>query len=262
MPVVIVLHGGGGNARQMARYTRFDEEAEKQGFAVVYPETVDGNWNDGRDVSFLRAQRENIDDVKFIRQTIDDVARQIAIDRSRVFATGISNGGFMSNRLAAEASDLVAGVAPVCGGMAPAIAEEFQPRFPVSAMIIQGDADPIIPVAGGEVVMGRGRARGTTVPAAEVLAKYVTRNGNPPDPAQTTLDADPADGTSVDIVKYGPGTDGARTELYLVKGGGHAWPGRPRYAPEWLIGKASQEFSATRVIWEFFKACPPRGVAR
>jgi polyhydroxybutyrate depolymerase len=46
--------------------------------------------------------------------------------------------------------------------------------------------------------------------------------------------------------------------MYLIRGGGHAWPGRPLYLPERTIGKASQAFSATDVIWQFFKTCPPR----
>ena len=65
--VVLALHGGGSNARQMERYTRFNDLAAKEGFLVVYPEAVDGNWNDGRGIEGVRAQQENIDDVRFVR---------------------------------------------------------------------------------------------------------------------------------------------------------------------------------------------------
>ena len=258
MPVVLVFHGGGGNARQMERYTGFDELADKRGFIVVYPESIEGNWNDGRGIDFIRAQRENIDDVKFVRDLLDDVDRDYNIDRRRVFATGISNGAIMSHRLAAEASDLIAGIAPVVGGMAPAIAEKFQPGFPVSILIIQGDSDPLVPINGGNVVFGRSRPRGKVIPTKEALAKYVERNGNHGDPATTTLDVNPNDATSVEITKYPGGPGGVRTWFYLVKNGGHAWPGRPQYAVEATIGKASQQFSATEVIWDFFKDCPSR----
>ena len=258
MPVVIVLHGGGGSPQQMERYTRFSELADREGFVAVYPAAVDYHWNDGRRAESIRAQRDDVDDVKFLRAVIDDAARQTTIDRARVFATGISNGGFMSNRLAAEASDLVAGVAPVCGGMAPAIAEKFAPQFPVSVLIIQGDADPLVPIGGGNVVVFGQRSRGKTIPIDELLAKYVERNGNRGEPQRTTLDADPNDGTSVEIVSYPDGPGGVKTEMYLVKGGGHTWAGRPLYLPESVIGKASQDFSATDVIWGFFKNCPKR----
>jgi len=256
MPVVFALHGGGGNSRQMERYTRFDDLAEKEDFIVIYPESVGGNWNDGRGVEFMQAQRENINDVKFVRSILDDMDKDHKIDRSRVFATGISNGGFMSHRLAAEASDVITGIAPVVGGMAPAIAEKFKPQFPVSILIIQGDSDPLVPVGGGDVVLGRGRPRGKVIPTKETLVKYVERNGNQGEPRKTTLDTDPNDGTSVEITKYPDGPGGAKTWFYLVKNGGHTWPGRAQYAREGVIGKASQEFSATEVIWDFFKSCP------
>ena len=66
LPMVLALHGGGSNARQMERYTRFNDLAAKEGFLVVYPEAVDGNWNDGRGIAGVRSQQENIDDVKFV----------------------------------------------------------------------------------------------------------------------------------------------------------------------------------------------------
>jgi len=155
MPVVLAFHGSGGIALQMEWYSRFDDVATKEGFLVIYPEAVEGNWNDGRGIDSVRAQKENIDDVKFVRALVYEVGKQHKIDRSRVFATGISNGGFLSHRLAAEASDLVDGIAPVVGGMAPAIAEEFKPEYPVSVLIIQGDADPVVPIEGGEVGFGK-----------------------------------------------------------------------------------------------------------
>ena len=117
LPVVLAFHGGGSKARQMERYTRFNDLAAKEGFLVVYPEAVDGNWNDGRGIEGVRAQQENIDDVKFVRTILDCMSKEHKIDRSRVFCTGISNGAFMSHRLATEASDVITAIAPVVGGM-------------------------------------------------------------------------------------------------------------------------------------------------
>ena len=142
--------------------------------------------------------------------------------------------------------------------MAPAIAEMFDPQFPVSILIIQGDSDPLVPIDGGNVGPPRARPRGKVIATEEALAKYVERNGNQGDPAKTTLDADSKDSTSVEIAKYPDGPGGVKTWFYLVKNGGHAWPGRPQYAREAMIGKASQRFSATEVIWDFFKNCPVR----
>jgi polyhydroxybutyrate depolymerase len=259
-PLVIALHGGGGNAKNMVRLSRFDEMADREGFIVVYPEAVDHYWNDGRGVEFMRSQKENIDDIKFLRAVVDDVAGRHKINRSRVFATGISNGGFVSHRLAAEASDLVAAIAPVVGGMSPAVAKNFPPKYPVSILIIQGDADPIVPIAGGAIGAPGEKKRGEILPTADTLALYLKRNGNADDPTKSTLDKVPNDKFSVEIAKYPDGPGGVKTQYYLVHGGGHNWPGpaaRPRNVKV-TESKVSPDFSASDVIWEFFKSCPGR----
>ncbi len=211
--------------------------------------------------SFIRAQREKIDDVKFIRSAIDAVEKEHKIDRSRIFATGISNGALMSHRLANDASDLVAGIAPVSGSIPVAMAEHFDPKYPVSILLIQGDADPLVPFDGGEITVFR-QNRGKVLSASETLAKYIDRNGNRGQPETSTLDGKPGDPTSVEISKYPYGPGGVKTYYYHVKQGGHTWPGRPPYMAESVIGKASQAFSATDVIAEFFKSCPKRATAK
>ena len=113
--------------------------------------------------------------MKFVRTIVDRISREHRIDRSRVFCTGISNGAFMSHRLATEASDLIAAIAPVVGGMAPAIAKKFQPDHLVSILIIQGDADPLVPIHGGTVGFRRGRKRGQVIPTEETISLYVRR---------------------------------------------------------------------------------------
>ena len=135
----------------MERYTRFNDLAQREDFVVMYPESVGGNWNDGRQTESIRAQRENIDDVNFIRAAVEATIKNYPIDRRRIFATGISNGAMMSHRLAAEASDVLAGAATVAGELTPPIAANFHPQYPVSIFIIHGDRDPIVPIEGGEV---------------------------------------------------------------------------------------------------------------
>ena len=258
VPVILAFHGGRGNGRQMERYTRLNGVVEKYGYLVIYPESLNGNWNDGRDLQEL--QQEKADDVKYVRSLVNNVAQSHEIDRGRIFATGVSNGAFMSHRLAAEASDLFAAIAPVIGGMAPSIAKNFDHKNPVSILIIQGDADPLVPIDGGEVGFGRIR-RGNVVPTPDTLERYLKLNGNKGKQGVTKLDGDPDDGTSVEVTRYLDGPGEFKTNFCLVKNGGHAWPGRPQYMPEAMIGKASQDFFASEMICEFFKQCPPRNVA-
>ena len=181
LPIVVALHGGGSNARQTERFTRFNALASREGFVVVYPEAVEGHWNDGRGVEELKAQRDNIDDVKFVRLILDQVSKEHKIERSRVFCTGISNGAIMSHRLTAEASDLIAAIAPVAGGMAPTIAKKFHPDYPVSIFIIQGDADPLVPIRGGTVGLPKGKKRGLVIPTEETISVYVAPQRQPRD---------------------------------------------------------------------------------
>lgn len=107
-PLVIALHGGGGNGRSMERYSRFDEVVDREKFLVAYPDGLDRGWNDGRGEI-----RHSADDVAFIAAVIDDVARVANVDAKRVYATGISNGGMMSNRIACELSERIAAVSLV-----------------------------------------------------------------------------------------------------------------------------------------------------
>src|SRR4030042_1455717 len=110
MPLVIVLHGGGGTAQSTAGMTGMNVKADSSGVIAVYP---NGNgrvsdeklltWNAGNCCGY--ALDNNIDDVGFIRELIDKLEKKLAIDKARIYATGISNGGMMSYRLACELAD-------------------------------------------------------------------------------------------------------------------------------------------------------------
>ena len=233
--------------------------ARSEKFIVVYPMGVGGNWNDGRGSKFIRAQKEGVDDVKFIRTLVDVLAEKYPINRSRIFSTGISNGAFMSHRLAAEASDLVAAIAPVVGSVSPAVSEKFAPTHPVSLFIIQGDADPLLSVKGGQVGLGKLKKRGEAVSLDETVARFLKALDIKQKPTVSMLpDRDPADGTTTESRIYPAGKGGARVQVYLVKGGGHTWPGSRPYLTESLVGKTARDFDATEVIWQFFEACPGR----
>jgi len=253
LPLVVMMHGGGGNARQMELYTQFNRIAAREGFIICYPQGVEKNWNDGRGVEFLPAQKEKVDDVKFIREMVAAIGKEFELDKSRIFATGISNGGFMSHRLAADAADLFVGIAPVVGGMPEPISASFEPAKPISIFIIQGDADPLVPYKGGAVGNNPRKPRGIALPTSETIAKYLKANGISGEGKVSMLpDKDTADGVTTQATIYPTGRDGAKVQVYLLKNGGHAWPGTRRYASERMIGKVSQDFHASEEIWKFF----------
>ena len=105
--------------------------AEEQ-FIAVYPDGWKGNWNDGRNAPSIASHREGVDDVKFVLTIVEYLASRYDIDRSRIFATGVSNGGIFCHYLADKASDLFAGIAPIIGGMAEPVAKTFNPSHPIS----------------------------------------------------------------------------------------------------------------------------------
>jgi polyhydroxybutyrate depolymerase len=258
LPVVFFFHGGGGRGANMAN-VGFREMVAKEQFLAVYPDGWRGNWNDGRNAPRIVSQQEGVDDVKFIRAIVEDLASRYEIDRSRVFATGVSNGGIFCHYLAAKAADLFAGIAPVIGGLAEPVAPTFKPSHPISLLVIQGEADPLVPIGGGPIA-GSDRG-GRVIATEEMLKKYLAHNGitGPPQVEQLP-DRDPNDGTTTEVRRWPPGRDGVRVEYYLVKGGGHTMPGRSPGGPlrEWFAGKTSRDFDALEVIWNFFKSCPPR----
>ncbi|MCX6008049.1 MAG: hypothetical protein NTZ34_12435, partial [Chloroflexi bacterium] len=159
-PLVIVLHGGGSEASTMNPLTDFNALADKQGFVIVYPEAykhpitgpgLSQHWNDGRGEPGIRAQAENIDDVAFISALIDHLVQYLNIDEKMVYATGISNGAFMSHRLGCELSDKIAAIAPVAGNIPQKTVSTWSPSRAVSVLMINGTEDPVVPFNGGEI---------------------------------------------------------------------------------------------------------------
>ena len=192
--VVLALHGGGSDGRGMERFTGFSRLADREGFIVVYPDAVDGNWVDGREGLHTAAHRKGVDDIAFIAALLDELARRHPIDARRIFATGISNGGIFSHYLAANLADRIVAIAPVAGGLADPFDRNFAPSQPVSVFILQGTADPLMPFDGGGVAFRRGQIIAT----GETVRLWRQADRTRPLPVSGDLpDNDPKDGCRV-----------------------------------------------------------------
>jgi polyhydroxybutyrate depolymerase len=256
-PLVIVLHGGGGRGFRMERFTGFSDLAQREYFIVAYPDGYRRNWNDGREVPQSGAHRERVDDVSFMSSLIDAIRGRYAVDDRRIYITGISNGGFMSMRLACELSHRIAAIAAVTATVPVNILGACSPGNRVSVLIMNGTDDPLVPYNGGMVTfMGRERGKVSSTDAAVKL--WIGKNNCQAEPSSVEMiDSKRGDGTRIEKKTYkSRDSGGVEVVLYRIIGGGHTWPGGMQYAPERWIGKTSREINATEEIWKFFKAHP------
>ena len=253
IPLVIALHGGGGDGKRVEKITLMSQQSDKDGFVLVYPNAIEGHWNDGRGVNKYRSHREDIDDIGFISVLIDVLAEDYNIDMKRVYVTGSSNGGLMSNRLACELTDRITAIAPVIGSIAENIAARSLPTRPIPVLMINGTNDPMVPWEGEYVRFGL-KKLGKILSIPDTVDFWVSHNGCSPMPEITwESDIDPEDGTRVRKIVYGKCKDGVEVVLYEIQGGGHTWPRSPRYLPKFIFGKTSQDIDANQTIWRFFK---------
>jgi len=255
IPLLIVLHGGGGTGEGMVKLTQggFNILSDKEGFIVVYPDGIEKHWNDGRENVSYRAYREKINDVGFISALIDHLAKEYNIDIKRVYATGISNGAIMSYRLGCQLSQKIVAIAPVAGSMPENMPSQCLPSRSISVLVISNTADPLVPWGGGEIQLGL-RRFGKVLSVPETVKFWSTHNqcSSPPSIIWEP-DRDPKDGTRVRKELYNPCRESTEVVLYVIEGGGHTWPGGLQYLPEWIVGKTSRDIDANEVIWDFFK---------
>jgi polyhydroxybutyrate depolymerase len=255
-PLIFVLHGGGGQATRMENFTRFDEIAERENFIVLYPQGYKRQWNDGRNMESIPAQQLNIDDVGFIRTLVDYICMQYSIDTTRIYATGPSNGGFMTTRLGCELSTKFAAIAPIISTFPKDLVNQCSPARAVPVMLINGTADPLVPYNGGEVRVGK-QTRGEVLSTEATIMYWVKNNNCSHTPVITPIeDRDKTDGCTATMETYRCSSGNADVILIRVDGGGHTLPGGKQYLSKRIIGNVCRDFIAEEYIWEFFKKHP------
>lgn len=257
-PLVLLLHGGGGNARQIERTTGMSEKSDKEGFIAVYP---DGTgrvenvyvWNSG--FCCASAYEDNVDDVGFIKALINEVKSSYAIDPDRIYIAGFSNGGMMTHRLGSELSDLVAAIAPVSGaygGKFLAISPSYtipEPADNVPVIAFHGREDEVVPYEGGlppKKVNGNSYSFASV---ADAVKAWLSFNENSGVAEETT-----SSNGNIIVKRYSDGSNNAEVVLYTIVDGLHAWPGGKWVRPR--ADKPTHDISATDIIWDFFKNHP------
>lgn len=253
-PLVIMLHGAGGNGVQAVRQYGWERKAEREGFVVAGPDawrpfpdwpanllTNPRFWNDGSARGNLAIRTS--DDVGFLDAMVDDIARFAAIDRNRIYVTGFSSGAGMAQRLAVERANRYAAVAPISGIVV------IPPTSPVRAMpflYLSGDSDPLNPVQGGRVRLPWGNT--FTKPGhGAITQRWRELDGCPP-PTRTT----PAPAVRLELAS--PCRGGVEVRYVLVEGMGHRWAGGGRdILPDSIVGPASNAINVTDTVWDFLR---------
>lgn len=260
-PVVLILHGSAATGDRMRSATgrAFDALADREGFIAVYPDGVEGHWNDCRRVGDYAAKTLAVDDTAFLEAVVDHIGRQVPVDHGRVFAFGLSNGGQMALRLALEAPDFVAGVTAVAASVPAAGNQGCAPgRGPVAVLLINGTGDPINPWDGGRVtLLGAFGDRGEVLSAADSLEHFRRLGGHRGEPFQHRYpDLDAADGT-VATRQVWSGEGLPEVALITIHDGGHTIPHPVKTFPR-ILGRTSHDLSAAEEAWRFFARQVPR----
>jgi polyhydroxybutyrate depolymerase len=237
MPIVLNFHGLGSSGIAQFGYTEMSALAEKFKFILVAPNGLGNSWNGGACCGF--AAENDIDDVGFASDLIDAISASYCVNPDRVYATGISNGGFMSYRLACDLADRIAAIGPVA---AANLTFSCEPSRPVPVIALNGTDDVLVSYAGGQAS----------------LQAWAAGNGCS---GETTVTDDHGDAT---CVAYQDCEEDATAELCTIDGGGHNWPGAIDLFEldpilYWWAGHTSQDIDASREIWKFFAEHPMPG---
>ncbi len=240
LPLVMLLPGRGTGSRRFSRITGLSATADRAGFVAVYPQGTDRpggrlwTWNAGFCCGFARDT--GVDDRGFLCGLIERLHRTYGTDPRRTYAGGHSNGGIMSYRLACEASDLVAAIAPVAGAMT---GTEPPPPRPMPVLAVHGTLDRAVRY-GGAVWRGAPVYRSV----AATVAFWVAHNGCAPTPQRAVNWA-----SAQEI--YTGGAEGSAVGLITVKRGGHGWPANRVVSR--LAGKPPAVHSLADLLWHFFQ---------
>lgn len=235
VPLVFNLHGYGSNNVEQEQYGDFRSIADTANFIIVHPMGLvdlfgSTHWN--------AFGTSDVDDVGFLSSLIDTIYAAYNIDGNRIYSTGMSNGGFMSHKLACLLSGRIAAIASVTGSITTTEIDACITNHPMPVMQIHGTADETVPYEGNVIFM----------PVEDVVAHWVSFNECTNEPITTELpDIDPTDGCTVTHYLYEDGLLGSTVEFYKVTNGGHTWPGSA-----FDIGETTYDFNASKEIWRFF----------
>ena len=227
-PLIVNMHGYMLSGRNQSEWSNMNATADERGFVAVYPNGYNSSWNGGTCCG--QASTDDIDDVGFMKALVAFVSERLCIDPARVYATGLSNGGYMSNRLGCDAGDVFAAVAPVAGAIG---IEDCSPERPMPVIIYHGTNDWLVAYADGEAA----------------FAEWVEHNGCVGDPVRTEYGGSYCDA-------YEDCEGGVKTVMCTLDPMGHCWPGGSESHCFFAIGPYNDDINANNQMFDFFLEFP------
>ncbi len=265
VPLVFELHGGGvyiedmtGESGHKTPFKLWMEIADNEKFIVIYPEGLNGaynkpTWNDCRGDCIVSS---DADDVGFIDTLIDTISAKYSIDSNRIYVSGLSNGGFMAQRIAIELNDKIAAIASTVASK-PAVSECNDPPQPIPILFMFATDDNHMPYNGGLLSNPPNPDHGSVISVTETIDYWVNFNQTDTQPQYRVFpDLDPNDGGIVEKYSYKNGQNNSEVIFYKINGAGHSAPSiRERYSAlfEQYFNKQNHDIEYTTEIWQFFR---------
>lgn len=234
LPLLIAMHGYTQTSGTIMNFSEFNELADEHNFMVVYPQGIDNSWN----VGFSGAS--TADDVGFIDALILKLSTDFPIDEERIYATGFSNGGFMSYRLAYELPEKIAAIAPVAGTITTQAFASWEATNAKPILHIHGTSDFVVPYEG---------FAGTILGVDSFLDFWIEFNGCIDSPLVKELPDLVQEGSTVTQYEWNQCDSAKPIKLLKVINGGHNWPGTSAGG----IGIVNQDINASQEVWNFVK---------
>jgi len=231
-PVVFNFHGSGMTMAEQMLYTQMNRAADRHQFIVVYPAGVKQDWNVGFGMSYL----DGPDDIGFTQALLAQLRQDYRVDDRRVYATGLSRGGFFALRIAAELPQLFAAVASVGAPMPEPVIAHHTGKGKIGVLQLHGTADHVVAYVG----------KPTGYLSAQATYTYWLERNRIAAGSATPVEI----GADVSWQEQSNGHQ--RVALATIRDGGHTWPGADPFNIGLPIGKTTTTVDANETIWQFF----------
>ncbi|MBK7174128.1 MAG: hypothetical protein IPH84_13025 [Bacteroidales bacterium] len=231
-PLIVDLHGANGKAWNLMQGNHFNTMASREGFIHLMPQALQGSYNGETLFQWNAHFIFPWDDAAYLGYLVEIMKHEYSVDSSRLYLTGMSNGGFMTFFAAVHSMTKWAAIAPIAGLISNNVFSDYTPGRSIPLCYMHGTDDPVVPYNGSPSTQ-------------DIIDFWVANNQCGPIPEITQLpDINSQDESTVTLYVY-PGFSGqSEVRLYKINGGGHSIPG--------IEPGANRDINAYEEIWSFF----------